>query len=853
MRSFSTKLALFQTGLRKHDKNQLNQPGLVDSYGLVGGDYGLEAFEGIQRLFSNPVAIVDWPFPQLFKFTDATYLATRTALYSVGIDWSLTLEIGPVAEGYTWDAVDFQSFVAFTNGSVGLLRDVSTGVFSIASTVVFPLCLTMCNYNGQVIIGNTIEGTNWLRWSAIGSFNFTQDHSNEAGGMVLPSDCDILAVRQLGNKVIVYTSNSIYSLVSVSVPISTYALEELARYGILSKGAVGGGIRKHIFIDEFGQFRVHTPAGIGPPFYKEFFSVPASPLEPCLDYTPIVISGQSLITEVGTYNFTATGGVPPYTWTLSPATVGVSIVPSTGDLIITEEAVSGTFNVGCYDVCDGSLQEVSVVFTIIDPCADHIPIYISGVYNIYEAGTYQYTANGGVEPYIWSITPPVDGVTVNSATGLLTVADTVAEETITLSCSDICEGSEVSIEITLTGCIVIPAPIAAGPTILHNIGTYQYSATSGLAPYSWSVEAGDTAATINETTGLVTVPGDFIPGLITITCTDSCGRSDSIEAEITAALGWVTGGGVVGVESAEFFHSPDGISWTKVEQWFTECRHAIGYHNGLYVSGGGFGYIYTSPTGLAPWTQRCSFPPSVYKIKSSGSRVVAVGSRINGGQIATSENLVDWTVTTCPDGSEIGLQALYYDSVTQLWIIGTYAYGYVGPYIYTSPDGSTWTKRNNPLTELTPYGISAITRIGGQLVGFCFASQKTIVSSDGINWSTGALHPYVCTYDAVTGQYDGQELVICVNYPTSVITVSTTGQAWDPLDTRHLGVACDAGVENDHYVISYHNGIFVVSGGGCYKGSIHISEDGGNTWEMKKYEEGPARYLYGAFYGGPDA
>lgn len=286
MKEHSIKLDLFQLGLQAEALGQLNKPGLVEVVGFRYGKSGLEP----DNLITNPITATegnyDWPFPQLFRFANATYLLTRHYLYTVGANWDLTQGPAWFHSGQQWDGLDLHAFVAFVNGTMNIIVDPTSGDFRFATAAEFPVCATACNFKGQTVIGNTAKGGNWVEWGAIGSLEFDWDRRNEAGGRPMPWDGDVLRVRQLGANVMVYGENGIALLKPVSEPTPTFGLKRMALYGIMSRGAVGGNQDKQLFVDEIGNLRKATAEGIQYLGYREFFSA-MSGNDMVIEYNPI--------------------------------------------------------------------------------------------------------------------------------------------------------------------------------------------------------------------------------------------------------------------------------------------------------------------------------------------------------------------------------------------------------------------------------------------------------------------------------------------------------------------------------------------------------------------------------------
>ncbi len=218
----------------------------------------------------------------MFKGMDKTYLAGRNYLYEVDSSWALTPTTAWFADATWWDFADFGTFVVFSNGSTNIIVDVATTTYHFATAVEFPLCKTMCNLNGQLVIGNTARGANFVEWSEIGYLEFTPGQSNVAGYRPLPTQGEVLRllplrVEKLGGskeerQIVAYCSDGIFLLTPQRTPAVTYGMDRLTDFGITTQGAVGGDENQHLFIDEHGFLRRLTTKGIDRLGYQEFLT-----------------------------------------------------------------------------------------------------------------------------------------------------------------------------------------------------------------------------------------------------------------------------------------------------------------------------------------------------------------------------------------------------------------------------------------------------------------------------------------------------------------------------------------------------------------------------------------------------
>lgn len=145
-------------GLRPTKRNPRNNKYLIECIGAVGLDRVLQVIDDLEndRIEWFPDLMSEFPWPQIFVFVDRVILCDEGSIH----EWdgtSLTKKaptgiFSYFASGELWSAVDFHSFVYMSNGLYAVIINTSTGEYEI--TVEQPSCKSMCNFNGQVIIGS---------------------------------------------------------------------------------------------------------------------------------------------------------------------------------------------------------------------------------------------------------------------------------------------------------------------------------------------------------------------------------------------------------------------------------------------------------------------------------------------------------------------------------------------------------------------------------------------------------------------------------------------------------------------------------------------------------------------------
>ncbi len=221
-----------------------------------------------------------------------------------------------------------------------------------------------------------------------------------------------------------------------------------------------------------------------------------------LTITTVVASPDSASLQIGdTLQFSARRGTAPYSWSRSAPTIA-SIDSSTG--LLTAVA-PGTVQVTVTDA--NGFSDSTGNITVSD-------IAISPNTALLAAGdTQQFTASGGTAPYSWS-SGNLAVATIDS-NGLLTA---VAAGTTQVMVTDANGISVTSGDITVRDIVVDPQTASV---IIND--TLQFTATGGVAPYSWSV-SDTTVATIAPDTGLLTA---VAAGTVVVTATDADGIAGS--------------------------------------------------------------------------------------------------------------------------------------------------------------------------------------------------------------------------------------------------------------------------------------------------------------------------------------
>jgi hypothetical protein len=135
-------------GLRPSKRVVRNKGGLVVCEGAVGRDGALQALDELTRIATTEITD-GFPYPQIFVFIDVIIVCGLTTIYE-WVSSALVSKLVTTA-GDPWSAVDFHKFIYLSNSKVAVVRDVGDGTY--ATTANLPIASSICDLNGQIIIG----------------------------------------------------------------------------------------------------------------------------------------------------------------------------------------------------------------------------------------------------------------------------------------------------------------------------------------------------------------------------------------------------------------------------------------------------------------------------------------------------------------------------------------------------------------------------------------------------------------------------------------------------------------------------------------------------------------------------
>ena len=237
---------------------------------------------------------------------------------------------------------------------------------------------------------------------------------------------------------------------------------------------------------------------------------------------------------------TATGGAPPYTWSVSAGAPPPGLTLAANGSLTGTAATSGTFTF-TVQVSDSSHATASAPFTLV--IASALSISTAAMLNggsLNSSYSVTLAASAGVAPYTWSLTSgQLPAGLALSAAGAITGTPTatgsfqfVAKVTDTV-------GAAATRQFTIVisaGLIVATAPVLPGATVGVSYSD-SLQAAGGTAPYTWinSIGAPPPGLSLSSNGTLAGVPVEAGSYSFTVQVTDSGGHQATAQLSITVA------------------------------------------------------------------------------------------------------------------------------------------------------------------------------------------------------------------------------------------------------------------------------------------------------------------------------
>ena len=293
--------------------------------------------------------------------------------------------------------------------------------------------------------------------------------------------------------------------------------------------------------------------------------------------------------------FEASGGVPPYTWSVVSGAIPNGLTfESSGELqgVPTQEG-SFTFGIGLSDSATPA-SSVSETFTVVIGPSLPLAITTSDASPGIEGSTYETTldATGGTAPYTWSLTSGSlpEGVGVDSYGDLFGTPETSGTFTFTVTATDAASPipDAASGQVTL---VIAPPPslVIATTGLPAAIQGQEYEdeieATGGIGPFTWSISSGTLPAGMQLDSdgtlgGYPATPGTFD---VTLEVTDGNLPTPDVASESVQLD--VESGSSLSVSSLPLGEATEG-------QYFDD--------DGFYATGGDGPYTWSVASGELP-------------------------------------------------------------------------------------------------------------------------------------------------------------------------------------------------------------------------------------------------------------
>ena len=145
--------AALSKGLRPVDTLSRNNPYLTVNDGMVGIDGSLITTPDISISTVLDDVLIEsdnFPFPQLFTTESLLIVCNEDSILEL-VDGALVSKLSSIAGGGRWAMGASDTYVYLSNGTVVIVRDPFTGVYSYNTEL--PIANAICNYNGQFLVG----------------------------------------------------------------------------------------------------------------------------------------------------------------------------------------------------------------------------------------------------------------------------------------------------------------------------------------------------------------------------------------------------------------------------------------------------------------------------------------------------------------------------------------------------------------------------------------------------------------------------------------------------------------------------------------------------------------------------
>ena len=146
-------------GLRPSRRSPRNVKFLTKCNGAVGLDNVLQVLAELDadQIDTSTDITDNFPYPQIFVFINHIIVCAEDEIFEL-VGGALVSRLAGLTAGTIWSAVDFHDFIYMSNGMICVVRSPTSGLWS--TTTDYPIASSICNFNGQVIIG--APGVEWI-------------------------------------------------------------------------------------------------------------------------------------------------------------------------------------------------------------------------------------------------------------------------------------------------------------------------------------------------------------------------------------------------------------------------------------------------------------------------------------------------------------------------------------------------------------------------------------------------------------------------------------------------------------------------------------------------------------------
>lgn len=141
-------------GLRTHSNQPRNKPGLETLKGVMGKDGTLQRIfaSDFTRITGANIDTGNHPFPQIYRLNKHFIICNVASIVEYdGNTWNTKIS-GLTPSAYPWYVASSYDWIYLTNGTVAVIRNPETNTYALSTSA--PVGLGVCNFNGQIIVGD---------------------------------------------------------------------------------------------------------------------------------------------------------------------------------------------------------------------------------------------------------------------------------------------------------------------------------------------------------------------------------------------------------------------------------------------------------------------------------------------------------------------------------------------------------------------------------------------------------------------------------------------------------------------------------------------------------------------------